>query len=60
MLNNIIKKLKNFLNDLDYLNWEYRIMSDAIEFGEDSEFVSACLNANYKNHYGKGDKEKIE
>ena len=50
---NYPKLLKQKLNDLDYEMRNVKIISDAIEFDEDSDLVSKLLEANYEDHYGK-------
>lgn len=50
---NYPKLLKQKLNDLDYEMQNIKIISDAIEFNEDSDLVTRLLEANYEVHYGK-------
>lgn len=50
---NYPKLLKQKLNDLDYEMRNVKIISDAIEFNEDSDLVTRLLEANYEEHYGK-------
>ena len=49
---NYPKLLKQKLNDLDYVMKDVKIISDAIEFNEDSDLVTKLLEANYEDHYG--------
>jgi len=53
MLKIIINRIKAMLNDLHYEVWNDWIMSDALEFGLEPEFVEMMLESNYINHYGK-------
>ena len=50
---NYPKLLKQKLNDLDYEMRNVKIISDAIEFNEDSDLVTRLLEANYEEHYSK-------
>ena len=51
----LILKIKKILNDISYELWMTRIMSDAMEYDIDSKIVDSWLQANYENHYGKGE-----
>lgn len=52
LFKNIKQKIIAYINDLDYKMWVIKIMSDAIEYGEEPEVVEYFLENNYKNHYG--------
>ena len=51
MLKKIIQYVKSVLNDIDYQICVGRIMSEALEYNNDANFVEKCLKANYINHY---------